>query len=432
MAKSNLVYLRRKSIVSTLFEHAAMSVEEIHAKLREDDGMQEYWAAHDARRAKNGRAPDKKTEMLMIRRDLKEMEGKEVERDQRLKEQGGRTPARSGAPPSNADYWKFMSRESEKTEELDKYVAFIALRTLSEVLDWSLPETLVTDLQAITRRAKERLKHSMASNPNDPTTRWLSSLRLRAAYSYFETQQIDPDVRDIVALAITEKKKAAMRLNAGDLGPFPPGLFKVSISHYILTLPDSPWIMVWPHECAGYDDPRSDSESFLIPLAQILEITILPDEEAEWPGDFSPKTFKRPEVSAVPDDAWKSLEFRMSPYLDEKLIGTWLHKKLHEGGGIIGIDDEGWLVCRISYPPPGPSETEWEDERSDLFSFLRKHLEDVEILAPYFMRMKSRAELKEAFMRYEDCQPMSSDVREKYLEELHPMQQWFILRGEED
>ncbi|WP_411833172.1 hypothetical protein [Pseudoxanthomonas mexicana] len=305
--------------------------------------------------------------------------------------------------------WKASKQLVAEREDLDveKFSGWTALKAVSGVLDWTMPLKVQEDVKEYRREAEEKFKDLRTTSP---TVRWLDALLLRpSTYHFFMSQQIDDHVRSVVEDAIMLKRKVRLLLDPADENePFGGEAVKVSISRYILTLPNIPEILVYPHYegVDRYGDRSEIVECLRIPLSKIKEATLL-DEEAEFRPIYLYR--EKGELESVLTQYGRAREWtegsdvaelRVEPGLMSRWSGTWIHKNME----VIGTDLEGWVVCRLRYPKVREKYHGWSDFGDDLFDFLAQYAFSVEILSPENQRRRFwRDSLRRAAM-YNDAQ----------------------------
>ncbi len=331
-----------------------------------------------------------------------------------------------------------LTTQIDSIDLVDQLITFSALRVFRDLLEPAFPLKMQEDLLKVYAAAEALDK------PGDiQDDRWVNALRLRTPYHYFSSPQISGDVRDEIERAVLTRKKIRLTVQVGDFGPWPEGEAVVSISHFVLTLPDKPAVVVWRDDEVGHVRARGLSNEYVIALETIVTAVVIDDENAHWPDGYEPRNIRAPQRTLVPNESWETIEFRASPYIMEFWIGTWIDYQLWprdvgtqrtssvpliesrsisqiaagvcRNSGIIGIDDEGWSVCRITCPKANVSE--WGEEGDDFLEYLSRYSEDVEILAPYVARCRIQARASRLLLRYENCQPMPQEIADKRWEE---------------
>ena len=291
---------------------------------------------------------------------------------------------------------EFMSRE------LDAFSGWAALRAVRDILGWVMPRAVQAEVNMYLEEAEDKFGDLKA---NGHTARWLNSLTLRpAAYHYFLAQHVDRRIKETIEEAIMLKKKVRLTLDLDDEGcPWDVASENASIYRYVLTLPNIPEIVICPHYEARFEDDDLPNlvECLRIPLSKIQDVVIL-DESAEFPQPYH--ALAERELGAagfgVPsqDGETDVAELRVASWLMSRWMGTWIHKNLE----IIGIDLEGWYVCRLVYPRPRRKFHEWSDFGDDLFDFLSMHASGVEILSPPEDRQRFKDGAIASADRYQD------------------------------
>jgi hypothetical protein len=305
----------------------------------------------------------------------------------------------------------WLAGEKSYEEDLDRLVTFVAVHVFFDIFKSALPLDMRLDIKDVLDRAKTRV----ASLSSETTTmRWLRALKVEKPYHYFETPIIDGDVRSVVEQAIVHRRKVRLSVSTGPWGPWPDGPAVVSVSHYLLRLPDRPSVVVWRDDNKDIPRQRNKPRYFIIALETILDAELL-DESASWPYEQQISIAEEP--TDGPDETWQTIEFRASSYQMEKWIGTWLFHRIE----IIGIDDEGWSICRVACPDW--EDSDWAEQRDNLLEYLDRFQDEVEILAPYGARRRALAIIESVSARYSKGQTIPRSVRdareESYLQRVY-------------
>lgn len=278
--------------------------------------------------------------------------------------------------------------EEFQARELDAFSGWAALRAVREILGWVMPEAVQSEVDMYLEEAEEKFSDLKA---NGYTARWLNSLTLRpATYHYFTAQHVDLRIKEAIEQAIMLNKRVRLTLDPEDEGsPWESSSENVSVYRYVLTLPDTPEILVLPHY-EGTDrmgDLSEIVECLRIPLSKIKDAVLL-DESADFPpryhalakDELGQTDFRLPRQTGEMDVA----ELRVAPWLMSRWLGTWIYRNME----VIGIDLEGWSVCRLTYPRPRRKLHEWSDFGDDLFYFLSAYASGVEVLSPPHQRRR--------------------------------------------
>lgn len=124
----------------------------------------------------------------------------------------------------------------------------VALDLLMRTASWAIPEAILERLGDVRVAASSRLGNAFSGNP---AVRWLKSLRADEHPVFvLDRPVVDEDVRAAVEKAVMESRKIRLWtaktgtvIRGRTLGPW-----EISISHYILKLPDMPAIGYWDSE----------------------------------------------------------------------------------------------------------------------------------------------------------------------------------------
>ena len=335
---------------------------------------------------------ESKSDLRTLQRDLDDLEVKGFVREFERK---GNLEKRSGL---------WLAGETSYEEDLDRLVTFVAVNVFFDLFKSALPLDMRVDIKDVLDRAKGKVA---AMSSENTTMRWLRSLKVEKPYHYFEAPIIDGDVRSVIEQGIVHRQKVRLTVSVGPFGPWPEGSAVVSISHYILKLPDRPSIVVWRDDDKDVERPNNQPTYYVLAMETITDAELV-DERASWPPGQEPRIVSEP--SQKPTSDWLAFEFRASRYQMERWIGTWLLSNLK----IIGFDDEGWAVCRIACPAWEIGE--WGGERDNLLEYLASFPEDVELLAPFRAREHFYQRAKRVVALYEDGQEIPDDLYHKWVD----------------
>jgi hypothetical protein len=299
--------------------------------------------------------------------------------------------------------WKATSASYE--EEVDRLISLTALGLFQQLMADAVPLYVQKDLRRVLKEAEK----AMAVLPSESMTlRWLKALRLSRPYPYFLTPVIDPDVRSAVEDAIGRKQKLRIEMKVGPFGPWPPGAAVVSVSHFVMALPDRPTIVVWREDEPLEPWPDGTPRPYELPLESITSADVL-EVPAFFPDGHEP-TLGQPPVAERPRGAdWIRFELRVDPLFEEYLIGKWIAVHWEP----LGRDESGWLVCRVTVPDWPPKE--WMGESDDFVSFLEQNAQYIEVLSPFDVREKMRRDAEEIVARYADAPTLPDDLKERLL-----------------
>lgn len=296
-------------------------------------------------------------------------------------------------------------------EELDRLLSIAAI----EVFDRALGPTLPTSLQrGVTALLDKRRWANLAKLKLKPEeSNWLQALKIEPGYGWMHTPIIDRSVRAGIESAILSRRKAwvgtvrqesAVKCNAA-------GEALVSISHFLMLLPDRPAIVVWPSDESQGLKSLSNARDFyrVWPLEWIQSVRVT-NEPAE-PREWTSSCHKQPDGRSRPDQDWTRYVLKISPWLIEQMTGTVFLKCLTEpalGGGLIGRDPKGWGVYRLAAPLEKPQPL--ERFQYGLAAFLERHAEDIEIIEPVQLRLDARARAARILQMYSEAQGWDSTI----------------------
>lgn len=311
------------------------------------------------------------------------------------------------------DDGKWMAVGGRVEEELDRLLSVAALKVFKTILQESLPASLRRSVTALLNE-KSRVLASEGYEKT-PEVNWLRALRIEPGYAWIEKPVIDRAVRAGIEEAISTRRKAWIKAKPLKYGPWwhQKGEVLVSPSHYVLTLPDRPAVVVWTE--GRFKDVLGEHDIQAMQLTwplEFIESVRVSDQPAEFDLDWEPETSHDNRLGS-PTDEWRSYVLRIEPLFMEELTGTlFLHRLLDQtrGGGIIGIDDKGWTICRVCCPPD-PS-AEWSRFSWGLRQFLFEHAESIEVIEPFDVRMQHRAHARRVLTTYEDSQDVDEDTVE--------------------
>lgn len=299
-------------------------------------------------------------------------------------------------------------------EDIDRLLSVAALNIFRSILDESLPHSLKVAITALLEKKSALLMDRKYQYT--PEINWLNSLRIEPGYSWVEKPIIDRSVRDGVEKAIAGRKKAWIRPAALEFGPWwymKGEEVLVSISHYVLTLPDRPAIVAWREmdPDAAEEGMPADPRQTIWPLEFIESIRVT-DEPAEIDADWEPDTSHMNRL-IEPKEDWRACVIRINPLLLESMTGTTFIKRITDplvGGEFVGTDNEGWQIHRLRVPPD-PVGT-WDRYVFSFRRFLQQNAQDVEVLEPFSMRMMQRRWLWEAArVLDENSQDSDAEIR---------------------
>lgn len=428
MARRDQVQERASAVKQFFAEHPGQkfTLREVMSGLAEN-GDAELFTAHANENKRGRRTTRGNPQALLVepasrdagsrsRKEKSSPELKELAQLRKLKrcleeldQEAGRTGSEGGVRLDRSRYLIRSKRRNGKTtevvwqadgslvretleREIEAFSGWMALRAVRGVLGWSMPRRVQEELGEYLEVAEEKFGELKVTSC---TGRWLNALVLRpATYHYFMSQHVDLQVRGLIEDAIMLRKKVRLRLDPADDGnPFGETEKSVSISHYMLTLPDLPEILVCPHhqEMDRFGDLSGFVECLRLPLSKIRSATLL-EEDAFFPPPYQERVNE--ELADAPGLDWQDAtkqgnevaELRVAPWLMGRWSGTWMQRNLE----VIGIDLDDWFVCRIEYPRPRPKLHQWSDHGDDLFDFLSQYAAGIEVLSPRGERNRFR------------------------------------------
>lgn len=307
-----------------------------------------------------------------------------------------------GAGDTKTQFWK--SRDTLEPE-LEEIAALIALDTVMDSLQWLIPEEIKADLE----RAREKARSNVGKMPlHSPEKRWLSALRVLAPYSDFERPVHDDDVRRNIEIAIKENRRVNItyRRSGGDACEV-----VASITDWIVRLPDTISIISWEH-AAVLDGVEAEWSgpvcAFEIPLPRIERVEVR-EEAAYEPteldrrrmivgaeyGGYNLDSLRSKVLDGWGDPIRDTYELRASPRLMQRWRGLWIGGQLQ----ILGIDEDGWTVCRYS-----------TKGRPGFLAYLFSLGGDIEVLSPYAIRSRLKEYWGELAAMYSMEQALPTDV----------------------
>lgn len=308
---------------------------------------------------------------------------------------------------------KWLAVGGRVEEELDRLLSVAALNVFKSILQESLPASLRRAVTSLLNQKARVL--AFEGYENTPEVNWLRSLCIEPGYAWIEKPVIDRAVRAGIEEGITTRRKVWIKAKPLKYGPWwhQEGEILVSVSHYILTLPDRPAVVAWTGE--DYTDVLGEhdvqSPQVVWPL-EFIESVRVSDQPAEFDPLWEPETSHSGRLGD-PDSSWTTYVLRIEPLFMEELTGTLILDRLldaSKGGGIIGIDDQGWTICRVLCPPD--QLTEWSRFNRGLRQFMYQYAESIEVIEPFNVRMQHRAHARGVLARYEDAQDRDEEVVE--------------------
>jgi predicted DNA-binding transcriptional regulator YafY len=327
--------------------------------------------------------------------------------DLRTVQRDMKTLCGSGIVAKNDNGWQ-IAQDYSPDPEVGDLVSILAFDMFEQVLDVAVP----LDMQHEVREALDILKNKLSRKSK--YERWLKSLRIVPALHVFTVPQINEDIRRTVEQAILQGKKVLITVDDGGFGDWPKGeeaTEKVSISHCLVKLPDRPTLVVWRDDDNGALRPYQQPTCYYVKMEHILSAELLDDNA--WAQSFSPHVPALPKPNDTADIHWRTFDFRASPHLMQLWMGTWISKSME----IIGVDDEGWTICRATVPDWPPSE--WGGDGDNFVEFMDQYHEDIEVLSPIQARWQFRNRLIDAVERYEDERKLPPKVKKRLMAEEH-------------
>ena len=392
MAKGTEVNRRLEAILELLSSEGPLSKQQLLEKLRERHDAQIFQRPDGA--WSEGKRRDAAQE-VMLRRALKDLHDRGLIHRDEVAEKAFRTKG-----DSRTQFW----RAKEPLEpELDEIAALIALDTIIDSLQWVIPEEIRSDLENARRKAQARVGKMPIHSPEK---RWLMALRVQAPYSDFERPIYDDDVRRNVEKAIKENKQVLIKYHQWHGVTF-EGV--VSITDWIVRLPDEVSIVLWEHaEVRGNTEVEMPLRAFEIPLNWVESVT-LRDEGAHVPSTTEKKELVYSPLHGVRShdslrdgkpNGWgdrfrDTYEIRVSPRQMQRWKGLWIEGRLE----VLGTDDDGWMVCRFH-----------DAGRRGFQRYLFNLRDEVEVLSPYAVRIDFRKSADRMSAMYANEQELPRDV----------------------
>lgn len=295
-------------------------------------------------------------------------------------------------------------------EELDRLLSIAAIEVFHRVLGSALPTSLLRGVSALLNKDPKAQRARRNLPPEE--FNWLQALRIAPGYGWMYAPIIDRSVRAGIESAISGRRKAWIRTMMCEFATTCPeeGEWLVSVSHFVLMLPDRPAVVVWPDTAAqGWTGAASTQGSFcVLPLEHIqsVRVTNEPAELREWVNPF-----ERHPVGRTPaDESWTRYVLKISPLLIEQMGGTMFLKHLTDpmlGGGLVGRDRKGWGIYRFAAPEELSQSV--ERFRQGLAEFFERHAEHIEIMEPLHLRANARARAEGILRMYSDVNDCESE-----------------------
>lgn len=261
---------------------------------------------------------------------------------------------RLGRVQKAGEKWESVNQDGQFVFE--SLAGAVALDLLLKTSSWAMPEELLEQLGNARATVAARLKNAYSGNP---AVRWLKSLR-HDEHPVFNLERpvVNEEVRQAVEQAILESRR--IRLWTGSTGQAVAGRtmqpWVISISHYILKLPDMPAIGYWSEQGEYHEHGL---EKFT--RAEVL------DEPASLPFDpADPRS--RPRNKPAPLEI-EVIADRMA------MSRLWKHKGISKHLAVLRANGDGSTHCRFEAP-----------YSPELIRFLANDGMHVEVLSPGIIR----------------------------------------------
>ena len=251
--------------------------------------------------------------------------GTDVRKDIRTLQRDLQSLKEGGFVARSGNGW--IARDKSFEEDLDSLSTSVALQVFLQALDWAVPQEVQRDLRGVLSSAEQRIARSY---PQHPTNRWLHAFRFQSPYANrLQRPVINADVRDAVEAAILYRKR--LRINYKYVVD---QVTEISVSHYLLWVPDEVSIVVWT------DHNTQQGHPFVLPLKDVYDAEVL-DTQASWPEDFDLDKFLEHQ------ETWSTsvnyvVKISPSKYID------WNTRQIGRQLEVMEVDVDGFVTCRFA------------------------------------------------------------------------------------
>ena len=402
MADSKAITERRRHLVDILEKEGRLTISQIVDKMTGVGGLPELGKS----KPRTGKYSDKEranwAHTQRIKRDLESLEAEGmVQRVENHNAGGFSGEGRVRA----AQCWEIKGDPNIELDLVD-IASRVALEVLTDYLRWVVPPEVSEDFKLALQKAQKRIGRMGRGSPE---SRWLSSLKIMGPYSEFDRPEYNGDIRAGIENAIKTARKVRIKYSTWYGVDF-DGV--ATIENIVIRLPDVVSIVIWEdNDFREQYFPEHPMTSFEIPVDWIESVDVL-DVPAYMPrdidlslGTFDPLRNKavgpylasgrQPFPTSDVDRDEYTYEFRASPKQMLRWRGRWIGERIE----IIGVDEDGWSVCRY-----------FDRNERGFLGYLRSLAGEVEVLSPYGARVAFEKSAKEHVARYESGQALPPSV----------------------